>query len=88
MGQKTLDNEHMPLLCRDVEGGSSVLALDVDDDAVSLQQLDHHHALALVGRHTQWRLTKLVELVRILADCGQVVDHVGVPAAAIHYRLR
>ena len=88
MGQKTLDNEHMAALRCDVERCPPVLPLDVDDDGVPLEQLGHHHALALVGRNTQRRLPELVELIWIIANCGQIIDHVCVPAATILYGFR
>ena len=79
VSQQTLHYEHVALLRSDIERGPPVLPLDVDLDILPLEQLGHHHALGLVGGHTQRGLPVLIELVGILANRLQLVDHVGVP---------
>ena len=49
-------------------------------DVLALQKILHHQALCLVGRHTERRLTELVQLVRVGAERGQLVHHICVPA--------
>lgn len=57
--------------------------LNVDLDSLPLEELGYHHALGLVGGHTQRGLPVLIELVGILANRLQLVDHVGVPLRII-----
>ena len=79
VSQQTLHYEHVALLGRDVQRSAPVLPLDVDLDILPLEELSDHHALGLVGRHTQRGLAVLIELVGVVANRLQLVDHVGVP---------
>lgn len=60
-----------------------MFTLDIHFDIVSLQQLRHHHPQTLVSSHTERSLAILIELVGIISNCCQLVDHVSVPLGVI-----
>ena len=80
VGQQALHYEDVPLLGRDIQRGPPVFPLDVHLDILPLDELGHHHALGLVGGNAQRGLAVLVELVGVVTNSLQLVDHVGVPA--------
>ena len=79
VSQQTLHYEDVALLGRDVQRSPPVFPLDVDLDILPLEELSDHHALGFVGGHTQRGLAVLIELVGVLTNRLQLVDHVGVP---------
>ena len=79
VSQQTLHYEDVALLGRDVQRSPPVFPLDVDLDILPLEEFSDHHALGFVGGHTQRGLAVLIELVGVVTNRLQLVDHVGVP---------
>ena len=85
MSEKAFDNEDVSTLSSNVERSATMFTLDIHFDIVSLQQLRHHHPQTLVSSHTERSLAILIELVGIISNCCQLVDHVSVPEKKIFH---